>query len=143
MDTERSKEMNHSIDGLKDTFRLLVAKGHTPFEAFSMFDAGELWNMAMEEVRERGPMETHADSDSLICLCVSAQQEERDRKDLEEQAIPLWLAGWTSEPQSKDAQVMSWYWRAPAKGKRPLGRRFLSTNQAFMALQRQTQNPKC
>lgn len=75
------------------------------------------------------------DRETLAKLAEHHRLESNER-DLED-AIDLWAAGWTSEtPNKTQADVMSWYWRAPAKGKRKFGRRYLSTAQAISAMRR-------
>lgn len=63
-----------------------------------------------------------------------------------EDAMPqvdaLIAAGWLFEPVNENSEPWQWYWRAPKKGKRKKGRRYLSTNQAYMALQR-ISKPSC
>lgn len=71
--------------------------------------------------------------DELVAECT----REREAKDIE-QAWDLIKAGWRFFPVTEDSQVMSWYWRRPPRRKGSKGMLFLSTNQAWMALQRQT-----
>jgi len=71
---------------------------------------------------------------------VRRYREEAHEKDFE-QAIELWMAGWTSEPLRHGLEVMSWYWRRPPIGKRSRGKLFYSTNQAFMSLRRSQGRP--
>lgn len=125
------------IDTIRDSFKIFLANGDSPLEAFQRFDREEFYRAAMEELSIRG----HAawmDADSLASLGLLAQQEEWNAKDMD-QAIPLWAAGWTSQAPNlgQIERVMAWYWRAPVKGNRKLGRRYMSTNQAFMAMQRE------
>ena len=55
----------------------------------------------------------------------------------EKQANDLLAAGWRFElPDVSDPEVWQWYWRAPPKRAGGKGRKYLSTNQAWNALQR-------
>ena len=51
-----------------------------------------------------------------------------------EQVYSLLAAKWTFEIPSEDSGPHSFYWRSPPKGKRELGRKYLSTNQAWNAM---------
>ena len=74
------------------------------------------------------------------------------RRDCMPQVDALLLAGWKWElPEivnrkdgekftRMDTEPWQWYWRAPSKRAGGKGRRYLSTNQAFNALQREAQN---
>jgi len=124
-----------NADTYRDAFQIMLKQGKTPYEALQQFDRDRL-NYALrqgireEDVREAG---------SLFSLCVAAAIEEQDEKDME-QAIALWLAGWTSEtPSPTQERVMSWYWRRPSRRKGKPGRLFLSTNQAFNAMMKEGQ----
>jgi hypothetical protein len=56
------------------------------------------------------------------------------------QANALMTAGWMFElPSLNDSEPWQWYWRSPPKGKRTVGRKYLSTNQAYNALMREPQ----
>ncbi len=112
-----------------EMIRLLMAQGKTALEAMREFNEETVKAAVRSELDELlgfGP---------LFELAVAASAEERDEKDME-QAVELWVAGWTSEKPSASCAVMSWYWRSPPKGKRPLGRQYLSTNQAYRAMRR-------
>lgn len=147
--TPRTTEIDMSnlpIDAFRDSFLTLLKKGMTPLEALREFDRDE-WNKAVsEEILDgevsRNPetfiLETQHGKPSLLELGAKALREEMNEKDMD-QAIALWLAGWTSEqPNARQTDVMSWYWRAPAKRKNSKGRRYYSTNQAFNAMNRLT-----
>ena len=117
------------IDTYITAFRKFTAEGMTPMEAFAEFDADEWHRLMIDEVNERG-------TSVMLKLGSSAIQEEYNQGSLT-QAYDLWGAGWTSEnPGSGPSQPMSWYWRKPPTGKKKLGRRYLSTNQAWNALQK-------
>jgi hypothetical protein len=116
-------------DAYTEMFRLLLSKGKTHLEAMNEFDQEKLKQAVKDEIDDRGPRSV------LLDLVAEAGRQRREQDDFS-QATDLWLAGWTSEKPYPNSQVMSWYWRAPAKGKRPLGRKYLSTNQAWRALQR-------
>jgi hypothetical protein len=115
-----------------DAFNLLLAKGMTYMEALQEFDRAE-WNKAMlsEDASQY-------DSRRMLELAGKAGREEMNARDME-QAMVLWLDGWKSEiPEGhKDLDVMSWYWRRPARREGKPGRRFLSTNQAYKALKKE------
>ena len=131
-------------DLIRDTFLNLVKGGMTYLEAYRQFDR-EQWNKAMTEEIMNGDCIRDPDTFrcitqdgkcSLLDLGAKAQLEQCDENAME-QAIELWLNGWTSHPVTKTSMVMSWYWRRPAKPPRKVGRLFLSTNQAWMALRRE------
>lgn len=66
-------------------------------------------------------------------------QDARDRRERDLlQVRALLAAGWKYElPEGHDdLEPMSWYWRAPPKRAGSRGRRYLSTNQAYNAMQR-------
>ncbi len=135
----------HPIDTFRDAFLRFLADGKTHAEALEEFDFDD-WNaVMMAEIEERGTR-------TLLDLCGCAMREEADARDME-LAIELWLAGWKSEmplgytsPEALEAAkhdpwrrcpVMSWYWRRPSRRAGKPGRRYLSTNQAWRALQRE------
>lgn len=79
-------------------------------------------------------------------LDIGAQALHKESNDAEmEKALELSAAGWTPEiekqhtphPFTGSVDVMSWYWRRPPRRQGAKGRRFLSTNQAWNALQRE------
>lgn len=127
----------HPIDTYRDAFLRMVGEGKSHAEALDEFDA-KAWNAAMMAEIEQG-------TKTLLDLSAMALREMADLENMG-QAIELWTAGWTSElPEgyrhnSKDfwrqCPVMSWYWRRPPKRAGKPGRKFLSTNQAYRALQR-------
>lgn len=110
-----------------EIFQLLLAKGMTHAEAMNEFDHRAIGECLLSD---DSPPEQKR---KLLVLMGKGFREESNQKDLESQAIPLWLAGWTSEPGTPPRDVFSWQWRAPAKGKRTQGRKYLSTQQAFNA----------
>lgn len=142
------------IDTYRDAFLKFLAEGMTHEEARAQFDEAEL-QAAVNAELERGdsvqvfnmdPMgNTNAcGRETLFDLVVKAGFEKRQRKDFEDQATPLMLAGWTMENvnpnNSKDfwrqTQIMSLYWRAPSKRPGKPGRLYRSTQQAFNAMQK-------
>lgn len=138
----RARDAMNPIDTYRDTFKQLVAQGKTPLEALNEFDRDK-WNAAMcAEIDERG-------ESTLLALGAMAEHEANDLKDME-QAIELWGAGWTSEvPECykhnsksfwRQCPVMSWYWRRPPRRAGKPGRRYLSTNQAYNAMKRETES---
>ena len=60
---------------------------------------------------------------------------ERTRAD-SEQVYALLASKWTFEIPHEYCEPMSFSWRSPPKGKRSIGRKYLSTNQAFNAMRR-------
>lgn len=145
---------NLPIDTYRDAFLKFLAEGMTYAEALSHFDE-DAWNMAaMAEIftnEAKIDISTREfltnDSrklPSLFLLGVRANRQITDDLDLQEQAIPLYLAGWQSEVpdsfkhNSKDfwrqCPTMSLYWRAPSKRAGKPGRLYRSTNQAFRAM---------
>lgn len=82
-------------------------------------------------------------------LNIAARAYHKESNDAEmEKALQLSAAGWQAElgpghsphPYTGCVDVMSWYWRRPAKTKGRKGRRFLSTGQAWNAFQRERSN---
>lgn len=82
-------------------------------------------------------------------LDIAARAGHKESNDAEmEKALELSAAGWSPEiekhhtphPFTGNVDVMSWYWRRPARRKGQNGRRYLSTNQAWNALRRDMQN---
>ncbi len=71
----------------------------------------------------------------VLDFLAEKQRAKAYRKDAE-QVYALLAVGWTFEIPSVWSDPLSFYWRAPPKGKRALGRRYLSTNQAFNAMNR-------
>lgn len=140
------------IDTCRDAFLAFLAQGMTHAEAYDQFDDKEL-RAAMRAELEGGlfidpDTEQLVNEDrkpSLLDLISLAQYQKRSIRDFEQQAIPLMLAGWTIDtPPDKysnaegwlQRQTMSLYWRAPGKRPGKPGRRYLSTQQAFNAMQR-------
>jgi hypothetical protein len=60
------------------------------------------------------------------------------RRDSLPQVDALLAAGWRFELPGVRDEPWQWYWRSPPKRAHSKGRKYLSTNQAFMALQRQS-----
>jgi len=114
-----------------EMFQLMLNQGKTHLEAYRQFDEDKL-RAAMRDAFDDGD---HEDIMPLLDLMAKAGEQESDEKD-RDQCFDLWGAGWTHEKVTPDSRPMSWYWRSPPKGKRPLGRRYLSTNQAWMAMRR-------
>lgn len=138
--------MNYEL--YRDLFLKHVADGMSYREAMECFDEDELKIAVNAELSDPSAKLSHgADTKprTLFDLTVRAQFEKRNSIDSHDgaQCLALWQAGWTSEnanPASAgfwgQAQLMSLYWRAPSKRPGKPGRRFLSTNQAFNAMQR-------
>lgn len=120
-------------DFFKDAFRVLLESGKTHLEAYQSFDPKE-WNEAMLE-----EMDGVGYQSEMLRLVTIAGREEMNERDLGK-ATELWLAGWKSETPYPQTQkdIMSWYWRRPPRGNRKKGRLFLSTDQAYNALLRET-----
>ncbi len=134
-ETRRGRLAQHTKNMTPETavemVRLIMARGKTALEAFREFSDAEMGAAVNAELdAKQGP-----GFGPLFELACEAGAEERDEKDME-QAVELWLAGWTSEKPSASCAVMSWYWRSPPKGKRPRGKLHLSTNQAYRAMRR-------
>lgn len=153
---QRMAEMK-PIDTLKDCFLRFLAEGMSYAEALDEFDRSEI-NAAINAELERGDsvqvrnpetmmLQNACGHETLFDLVVKAEFQKRNERDFNEQAVPLMLAGWTMEnpspSNSKDfwrqTQTMSLYWRAPSKRPGKPGRKYLSTNQAFRALQKSQQ----
>ena len=145
----------YPFDALRDSFLKFVADGMTYEEALEQFNEEDFrraaWNedtrlIRFEEAFHLGKIElagNHVTNDermlpSLFDLLVKANGEKRNGVNGADyqQALDLWQAGWKSEAVTPDGQVMSWYWRAPSKRPPRPGRRYLSTNQAWNALQK-------
>lgn len=150
--------MSTPIDTLRDSFLRLVAEGMSHHEAMLCFDEEE-WRKAMWEELETlsavrdatGNLVTNDERrlPALLELSSMASFEARSAigsHDMD-QAMELWAAGWTSEVPNPEhhgkhgfwshTQVMSFYWRRPPRRPGKPGRRYLSTNQAWMALKRE------
>lgn len=71
-------------------------------------------------------------------LAIEGERMRREMNERDfEQASALWAAGWTAEtPHATQEDIMSYYWRRPGKRKGKKGRLFLSTNQAYNAMTR-------
>ncbi len=119
-----------TADFIVNALRLLKAKGLALPEAVRRFSDDQLHNALFDGTGSMTP-----DQRALLDELASATAEECNERDLGD-AIELWLAGWTHEPVTLESRIMSWYWRAPAKGKRPKGRLYRSTQQAVNALRR-------
>jgi len=79
-------------------------------------------------------------------MAMTEESVEDFRRETLEQVDALLAAGWYYElpeivnfdrPSRNFSEPWQWYWRAPAKGGRKRGRRYLSTSQAFNAMCRQ------
>jgi hypothetical protein len=149
-------------DTYRDTFLAFLAQGMTYSEALAEFDEQEFSREGMAEIfRHEAHIElwSHewitADErrlPALFSLLVRAQRERADAQDFEEKSVPLMMAGWTSEvPECyrhnssdfwRQCPTMSLYWRAPSRRPGKPGRRYLSTNQAFNAMNRAQAQPE-
>lgn len=143
-----------SADTYRDSFLKFLSEGMTHAEALEQFDETLLRRAAVDELMEVGIrihpvtyqqlLNDDRDLTPLIDLLSLGEMQKRSQRDFEQQAVPLMLAGWTSEVPNptnrKDpwlqCQTMSLYWRAPSKRPGKPGRRYLSTNQAHNALMR-------
>lgn len=142
------------IDTYRDTFLKFLADGMSYAEAFEQFDEKEWRKAVIAELddgqtrldRESGELVTNDERylPALLSLGARADFERRSIRDFNEQAVPLMLAGWTSEVANptnskhfwSQVQTMSLYWRAPSKRAGKPGRRYLSTQQAYNAMMR-------
>lgn len=151
--------MNEPVDTYRDAFLAFLKCGMSYVEARDQFDK-ELLQAAVNAELERGDSVQVLNPETFLCenacghetlfdLVVKAGFEQRNSvgsRDMD-QAMDLWQAGWTSEDTMahlikpnefwSQTQVMSWYWRAPSKRPGKPGRRYLSTNQAWNAMQRE------
>lgn len=149
---------NEPIDVYIDAFRDLLKQGMIHAEAIKEFTKEQVSDTINAEL-ERGDsvhvfnyetceVENACGQETFFDLVILARHQERQIKDFENEALPLMLAGWTSEDPSpsnskdpwRQTQVMSLYWRAPSKRPGNPGRRYLSTTQAFNAMKRQSAN---
>jgi hypothetical protein len=119
-----------SAEFILNTLRVLKQRGMELPEAVSHFETSQLSDALFDGTGVLTP-----DQRALLDELAKSNQEESNQRELGS-AIELWMAGWTHEPQTPNSPIMSWYWRAPAKGNRPKGRRFLSTQQAVNAMRR-------
>jgi len=134
-------------DLIRDTFLKFVADGMSNMEALEQFDP-EQFRLAMNAEIMSGEARDRDDEKSLLDLASRAGFEKRNQKDFDDQVVPLMMAGWIYEvPDSyktnsrdfwRQVQWMSMYWRAPSKRPGKPGRKYLSTQQAFNAMMRQT-----
>lgn len=115
-----------------EMFQLLLKQGKTHLEAYREFDEEKLRKALLDSLDSGPPGKRNLALLDLMALAGMEKADEADR----EQCFELWSQGWTSEKVTPDSRPMSWYWRSPPKGKRPLGRRYLSTNQAWLAMRR-------
>lgn len=133
--TAGRETMSSLVETYREAMRLMIAKGMTPLEALREFDQDK-FNAALREELETC-YGCGQDEGSLLVMVGKAGREEMNEKDME-QAIELWLAGWTSElPNKTQTDVMSWYWRRPPRVAGKQGRLFLSTNQAHRAMRKE------
>lgn len=140
--------MNSLIDTYRTAFLKFLADGMNHAEALDQFDRKEM-NLALNAALENGEYKDRGDGeDTLFDLVVKAGFVKRNSMgspDME-QALALWAAGWTSEvpnPTKSDnfwsqPQVMSYYWRRPSRRSGKPGRKYLSTNQAYNAMMKET-----
>lgn len=134
--------MSESAELIVALIGCLIAEGMDVREA--ILEVGE---KRVADAMMNAPAKSEAAGRLLACLSVKSRMDSDD-KDME-QALELTAAGWTAEdPRAKTnlpppkniwetTAVMSWQWRAPGKRPGKPGRLYLSTNQAFMALQRE------
>lgn len=79
----------------------------------------------------------------MLDIAARASHKESNEAEMEK-ALELSAAGWTPEiekqhtphPFTGNVDVMSWYWRRPARRKGSKGKKYLSTNQAWNALKK-------
>jgi hypothetical protein len=114
-----------SVDFVRSTLMHFMKQGMSPLEAVNQFSKADLNEALNREIKDGGT--------TLLDIVANAGREERNDNDMNK-AIELWLNGWTSSSPTNRDDVMSWYWRSPPKGKRKIGRQYLSTDQAFNAL---------
>ncbi len=81
----------------------------------------------------------------MLTIAAMADHAKAERAEMEK-ALQLSAAGWkaeiqkhhTAHPFTGNTDVMSWYWRRPARRKGSKGRLYLSTNQAWNAMRKET-----
>lgn len=79
------------------------------------------------------------DPERFAALCRQTRQEAIARDMVQVRA--LLAAGWKYElPDVHDPDPMSWYWRAPPKREGSRGQKYLSTNQAYNAMRKATED---
>lgn len=131
----------------RDSFLKFIAEGMSYREAMECFDPEELQRAVNAELRADVVLANHPDvkPTTLFDMVVRGEFEKRNSIDSKsgQQCLALWQAGWTSECANPavpgfwgQTQLMSLYWRAPSKRPGKPGRRYLSTNQAFNAMQK-------
>lgn len=85
----------------------------------------------------------------LLDFCAEVTALRCDQEEMEK-ALELTSAGWEAQKPERvpagdtiwhQVRVMSWYWRRPARTKTRPGRLFLSTNQAWRAMRRESGLP--
>lgn len=143
-------------DTYRDAFLKFISEGKTYAEALEEFDEEEFSQTALVELlghEARIDFLTHEFKTNderrlpaLFSLLCRAQFERANNADFEEQAVPLMMAGWTSEVPScyrnnnqsfwRQCPTMSLYWRAPSKRPGKPGRLYRSTSQAYNAMKR-------
>jgi hypothetical protein len=133
------------IEVYRDAFLQMLKDGKTHAEAMLEFDTAKFDAAMIAEIESGAAKrrfnwrtrewQSASGQVTLLELGAKALRESTNEMDLG-QAIELWMEGWTSEPQRPDADVMSWYWRRPSRRPGRPGRRYLSTNQAYNAMQK-------
>jgi hypothetical protein len=112
-----------------DSFQNLLNKGMSYLGAYGQFNEADILSAVREEKRSCHPRKW-----DLSILCEEAMREERHERDMQ-RAFELWENSWTNlKPARLRTEVMAWQWRAPATGNRTEGRRFGSTNLAWVEL---------
>lgn len=137
-----------NADAYRDAFLKFLSEGMSYREAMECFDEAELKAAVSAEVIDDAFRFARADDAprTLFDLVVRGNFEKRNSIDSPDgaQCLALWQAGWTSDQANSSspgfwgqAQLMSFYWRAPSKRPGKPGRKYLSTNQAHNALMKQ------
>jgi hypothetical protein len=116
-----------------------------PSETIARVGGEEQVEAAFLSAPKAGPDQPEVAGRLLACLAVVGRMNQDD-EDME-QALELTAAGWevqTPPPRAtpprniwEQTAVMSWKWRRPSRRPGKPGRLFLSTNQAFRALERE------
>lgn len=116
-----------------DIFKRYLLEGLTHSEAAQNFNQEHFREALFEGEGPASP-----EQQELLTLFATAGREDMNARDME-QAIELWLAGWTSEtPHESQTDVMSWCWRRPPRTKSRPGKLFLSTQQAYNAMKKES-----
>jgi hypothetical protein len=134
-----------NADTYRTAFLGFLDQGMTAGEALEQFDR-EDWNKAVTDELESHSVRINPTTfglqtdDGKPALCELSAMACRDRMNDRDMglAAELWLKGWTSEnPHGHPRDVFAWFWRRPPKRPGKLGRKYLSTQQAYNAMKKE------